>query len=244
MLPMIAKLPDHDHASPTNTNPPRISPHPHPTQRPIDAPTVFVNGTAPLPLRSHHITSFTQEPLRLFIFQQSPTFEHLGHKGPGRSTPRRRPFTQTAANHQQDSARSPRSQASEGTIARHQRAPSPRPTLTSILKSHKDAPLSALNRLSASRKNDQHTLNNAGTPSPSTTPSLHNKPLPPPVPAHYPPSAQHGLSSIHTRTSPTRRRRNSVVRRMYGPAQRRRPEHPRPTRPRLTLNPLPTAHGP
>ena len=118
------------------------------------------------------------------------------------------------------------------------------PQITSILKSHKYAPLSALYRLSASRKNDQHTLHNADTPPQPTTPSLHIKLLPPPVPAHYTPSAQHGLLSIHIRTTPTRRRRNPMVRRMYGPAQRRQPEHPRPTRSRLTQNPLTTAHGP
>jgi hypothetical protein len=34
-----------------------------------------------------------------------------------------------------------------------------------------------------------------------------------------------------------------MVRSMHGPAQRRRPEHPRPTRPRLARHPLQTTHG-
>ena len=43
-------------------------------------------------------------------------------------------------------------------------APPPRPTLTSILKSHKDAPFPAFNCLSASHKNDQQTPHNTDPP--------------------------------------------------------------------------------
>ena len=59
-------------------------------------------------------------------------------------------------------------------------APPRRPTLTSIFKSHRDAPFSALNRLSATCNKNQHTLNSADTSlcchqpfRPTPTPSRH-----------------------------------------------------------------------
>ena len=106
MLPMIAQSPDRDHASPTNTNPPRISPHLHPTQRPIDTSTVFMNGTAPIPLRSHHIIhTRTPPPLHLpaITYPRTPRIQ--------RTRPFHTPTTITYApsrqpihHHQQNSA--------------------------------------------------------------------------------------------------------------------------------------------
>ena len=86
MLPMIAQSPDRDHASPTNTNPPRIS--------------------APIPLRSHHIIhTRTPPPLHLpaITYPRTPRTQ--------RTRPFHTPTTTTYApsrqpihHHQQNSA--------------------------------------------------------------------------------------------------------------------------------------------
>ena len=99
--------------------------HPNPTQRPIGAPTVFVNGTEPIPIRSHHIIH-----IRILPPLHLPSLTNPRTPKTQRTRPCHTPMTTTYApsrrpihHHQQNSAHSPRSQALEGTIARHQHRP-------------------------------------------------------------------------------------------------------------------------
>ena len=63
-------------------------------------------------------------------------------------------------------------------------APPPRPTLTSILKSNREATSSALNHLSATRHNSNHKPKPGRQSPPSSTPSPNSISLTPPLPTH------------------------------------------------------------
>ena len=149
-------------------------------QRPIGVPTVFVNGTEPIPIRSHHII-----PTRIPPPLHPPTLTYPRTPRTQRTPPVPHPdddhlraqlLTHTPPPAEQ---RTLTSVTSFGGYHSAPPAPPPRPTLTSILKSHRDTPFSALHRLSATCNKNQHTLNSADTAlryqplCPTPTPSRH-----------------------------------------------------------------------
>ena len=222
MQTTIAQSPARNHAAPTNTNPPRISPLPPPTQQPADAPTVFVNGTASIPPRSHQ-TIHTSTPSRLhpptITYPRTPRIQRTRpfHTPP---TTTYVPSRHTIHHHQQNRTHSTRSPASEGTIARQQHHPPDQPSRPS--SNHTRTPHSPLSTASlhlTRTTNKRHTtqtlpsVNNALAPqkAPLATSSCPFSPIGParhfvrtyPHRAHTTSTEPHGATHVRPSSATT-----------------------------------------